>query len=362
MDLTATGRSSEALVADMRRRVRGLSAGDRLPTVRELMRDYRVGQTVIDKALTILRQEGLIESHVGRGTFVSGASRARAGVYCYLVGRLGPDRPLGDYPVYTQVLEGMEQEASAGGRHVIFSQYDPEAVSAGRLPAAMVDRSRVDGAVLVQERDREVRRVLASAHVPMVSALEDGEDGIPAVVPDDVAIGRMVVEHLVGLGHRRIACIGGPLEWTWSRRRFEGYCQALGAAGIAVAPELVVHTGVIDYRGREAVEGLWSRGAAFTAVIVMADALAPGVMAALSERGLRVPDDVSLAAVNDLLPAYRAGAFPAVTSVRIDFREIGRECVRRLDRLCRNGGGEGGDVWAPSELVVRESTGKANEG
>lgn len=170
---------------------------------------------------------------------------------------------------------------------------------------------------------------------------------------------RRLTEHLLSLGHRRIGYVTGPLDRSTTRHRLEGHRAALTARGLAAgsAPDggtdpLVVPGGYDRASGYDAAQELLRRDAGITAIVAANDTVALGVCAALRDRGLRVPDDVSVAGFDDL--PFSADASPALTTVRIPLQEAGARAGRLV--LGRLPAPPGGVATIATELMVRAST------
>ncbi|MFH8792473.1 LacI family DNA-binding transcriptional regulator [Streptomyces sp. NPDC017941] len=178
--------------------------------------------------------------------------------------------------------------------------------------------------------------------------------------PDAVALtfdnrggGRRLTDHLVGLGHRRIGYVAGPPERTTTRHRLEGHQEALAAAGVADDPLLTLH-GPYDRRsGYDATLELLRREPRLTAIVAANDTVALGACAALRDRGLSIPGDVSVAGFDDL--PFSIDAVPALTTVRLPLYEAGA----RAGRIATGREEEppGGIATVHGELMVRGSTG-----
>jgi DNA-binding LacI/PurR family transcriptional regulator len=206
--------------------------------------------------------------------------------------------------------------------------------------------------------------------------------GWPCVRIDDVLAARTATEHLLALGHRRIAHISGDdsdeLAFTTHLDRRRGYREALLAAGITPDPRLDIEAQFTVHGGRRATEELLRRGVPPTAIFAACDEMAMGAMARLRQAGLRVPQDVSVIGVDDHSLAAVVGlttvAQPAAEQGRLaaamlldpldgTTRGIGAGLVtRREPGLANLGGTEPASqpaelVILPTRLVVRESTG-----
>ncbi|UZJ31313.1 LacI family DNA-binding transcriptional regulator [Streptomyces endophytica] len=158
--------------------------------------------------------------------------------------------------------------------------------------------------------------------------------------------------HLIALGHRRIGCVAGPAGRTTTGERLAGHRAALAAHGIEDAPRRVVHGAYDRGSGYDAAVELLRRDSELTAVVAANDTAALGVCAALRDRGLRVPEDVSVAGFDDL--PFSADAAPALTTVRLPLAEAGARAGRLVTG--REERPPGGRATLPAELMVRGST------
>ncbi|MFH8606478.1 LacI family DNA-binding transcriptional regulator [Streptomyces sp. NPDC018029] len=173
-----------------------------------------------------------------------------------------------------------------------------------------------------------------------------------ALTFDNRGGGQQLTEHLLSLGHRRIGYIAGPEERTTTRHRLEGHRAALAARGIADDPALTVH-GPYDRRsGYDATAELLRRAPDLTAVVAANDTVALGACAALRDKGLRIPDDVSVAGFDDL--PFSIDAVPALTTVRLPLHEAGARAGRIA--MGKEKAPPGGVATVHGELMVRGST------
>ncbi|MFJ2742017.1 LacI family DNA-binding transcriptional regulator [Streptomyces sp. NPDC087440] len=168
---------------------------------------------------------------------------------------------------------------------------------------------------------------------------------------DNRAGARRLTEHLLALGHTRIGYVAGPAERTTTRHRLEGHREALAAAGVADDPALVVHGSYDRATGRAGARELLAAAPDLTAVVAANDTIALGVCAEARERGLRIPQDLSVAGFDDLPSA--TDAVPALTTVRLPLYEAGA----RAGALAAGVHAAGGVEVVPAEVVVRGSTG-----
>ncbi|OON72528.1 LacI family DNA-binding transcriptional regulator [Streptomyces tsukubensis] len=176
--------------------------------------------------------------------------------------------------------------------------------------------------------------------------------GLVALTFDNRGGGRHLTEHLIGLGHRRIGYIAGPRERTTTRHRLEGHRDALAAHGVEDDPLLTVHGPYDRASGHGATLELLDRARDLTAIVAANDTVALGACAALRERGLRIPDDVSVAGFDDL--PFSIDAVPALTTVRLPLHDAGAWAGRIATG--RESPPAGGIATVQGELMVRGST------
>jgi LacI family transcriptional regulator len=214
-----------------------------------------------------------------------------------------------------------------------------------------------DGAIILlpEESSAELRALKAHGY-PFVVAdpREPLDDGIPVVSAAHSAGAKAAVEHLLRLGHRRIALITGPRGWTSTEERLGGYQTALAAAGVLPSAELVAAG---DFRiggGRVAATALLELPHPPTAIFASNDNMAIGALQVARERGLRVPEDLSVVGFDDSESA--AIVTPALTTVRQPLAELGRIAVSLLSRLIEGQRVEALRIELATKLVVRDST------
>ena len=173
----------------------------------------------------------------------------------------------------------------------------------------------------------------------------------PSVVIDQREGGQLSARHLIDLGHRRIAEISGPLAWNDAYLRHEGFLEAIERSGLAPGPSVESDWSALG--GFRSTIRLLERHGLPDALVIGNDQMALGAIHALKERGLRVPDDVSIVGFDDV---PEAGFFdPPLTTVRQDFSALGRRSAEYLIRLIEGDGEPEGQVVLPPELVVRRS-------
>jgi LacI family repressor for deo operon, udp, cdd, tsx, nupC, and nupG len=266
-------------------------------------------------------------------------------------------------PYFAELASHLTDAADERGFTILIDETDGDADREARAARGLRHHG-IDGLVLSPLALDPVSIAAAARDTPMVLL---GERELPPSVDhvaiDNVAAAREATEHLLGLGRRRIATVGGPLDDRESTGslRLDGFRAALVDAGL-FDESLVVRTRRLQrHNGVEATERLLAAPRPPDAVFCFSDMLAIGVMHALRLRGVRVPDDVAVVGFDDVAEA--AYANPTLTSVHLDRRRIARAAldilVGRLDGAAAQGAGR---TMIEHRLVVRESTGGRPDG
>jgi len=262
---------------------------------------------------------------------------------------------------HTEVLQGVVEAATEAGVAVVVSVRPREQPSSGaNRPAAwargLAAAGRQGAIVVTSELTAAELRALTRARMPVVviDPLNLPSAQVTSVGSTNFAGGLAATQHLLDLGHRRIAYLGGPAAAACNQARMHGYRGAMDAEGAPV-PDEYVRTGRFSYEhgilGGAAVLDLPEPP---TAVFAGSDETALGVIEAARTRGLRVPEDLSVVGFDDT-PLARLAA-PPLTTVRQPLRELGAVAVRTTLRLAAGEGVDSHHVELATELVVRQST------
>jgi LacI family transcriptional regulator len=177
---------------------------------------------------------------------------------------------------------------------------------------------------------------------------------VPSVGATNWAGGLAATDHLIGLGHRRIGAIAGPPDYLCSRARIDGYRSALERAGARFDEALVRHGDFQHESGFVYGGELLDLARPPTAIFAGSDQQALGVYEAARQRGLRIPQDLSVAGFDDL-PAAR-WVSPPLTTVRQPLADMGRVAADMLGRLIEGEQLLSQRIELSTELIVREST------
>jgi DNA-binding LacI/PurR family transcriptional regulator len=258
-----------------------------------------------------------------------------------------------------EIINGAESEARRAGYNLLLFSTLME-IEHERTSIAAISRRQIDGLIfhpihhaLLQD---EINLIMRTGR-PVVIL---GQHAIPEL---DTIIGgydegaRLVMDHLLALGHRRIGYIHGVAYKGLGKERLEAYRNCLLQAGIPVAEENIVYTGINISDGYLAANELLNHRPRPTALLVINDLLAIGAMHAVIDHGLEIPKDISIAGFDDIDIARFLN--PSLTTLRVNAREIGITAVRLvLDRLA-DPERTSVLVTVPYQFIQRASTGPA---
>ncbi|MHC4915032.1 MAG: LacI family DNA-binding transcriptional regulator [Planctomycetota bacterium] len=330
--------------------------GQCLPAERELARTLGISRGTLRKGLDLLEQEKIVARRHGQGTFVlkrSARDRAAAQPRVGIVS-VTSSTP-GGY--FAAVTAGLTAGASDCDWNVTFfaRARRPEK---WRAFLDALDEREFDGLLLVSLTTRKMVEELLERWKGPTVHLDHYHPGLPvtSVIDDSRGGARLLTDHLLSLGHRRIAYVDvtDPGGNPW---RHAGHVETMHAAGIEPDERLHVrcHAGLED--GYRAGSALLDLPEPPTAILAFEHTRAAGVRRAAEERGLRVGRDLALAAFSD--PEPEGAGSPGLTCVRFDAQEMGVTAARELDDLIAGRTRPGRLVEVPVELIVRGSTGEA---
>lgn len=256
-------------------------------------------------------------------------------------------------PFYSQIAKCVETEAKARGFHVVLCNSGDE-VKQERHYLALLEGIRVDGVILTPApgRNPSLKRLVEGGTAVVQLDRTAGGVKSDAVLVDNEAGAAAAVEYLVDHGHERIGILGGPHNITTGKRRFDGFVRALQAHGITPCSELVR---VGSFQREHAIEDVRALlDAAPTAIFAANNILAEACVLALVERGMRVPDDMSIVAFDDT-PWMRM-VNPPLTTVRQPTADMARTAVELLARRLEQAGDRGPQtVTFDPQLFLRGS-------
>ena len=289
------------------------------------------------------------------GYVPNGLARALTSRKTGVVGLMVPD--VGN-PFYAPVVRGAESIARRAGFRVFVCNSESNLAYEGEYIADML-RQRVEGLLIAPVGDESRAHLLRLEHHRIPFVLVDRTvSGVECdvVQGDSVGGARRLVEHLISLGHRRIAIIAETLAVSTARDRRRGYQDALAAAGIPFEPQLLFETTVDVAGGYQAMQAFLGLGQRPTAVFATNNLTAVGAVKAIREHGLAVPDDIALVAFDDI--EHVAILWPFLTVMPQAPETFGAIAAQLLmERINGRSSEQRRVVIIPSDVIVRESCG-----
>ena len=256
-------------------------------------------------------------------------------------------------PVFAEILDGVESEVRRHGYStmLITGGADPEVEKSG-LDKLL--EFQVEGLILISHRlpPADLRSIAAEVPTVVVTRRDITGSRIATVSNDDLAGATIAVEHLVGLGHRRIVHLSGG-DNPISRDRAEGYRRAMNAAGLA-AHESVVVGSLTDSGGYAAARAALTVRPRPTALFVANDIAAVGAIAAAQDLGLRVPQDVSVVGYDGI--ALGALRMLSLTTVAQPLTQMGSLAATRLFDRIERPAARAQHLTVDASLIVRGTT------
>ena len=276
-------------------------------------------------------------------------ARALTTNHSYLIGIVVPDLM---HSYFAEICRGVESQARPVGYQNLICSTDEESRKEKDEIEALL--SRTDGLIvasaLAASEVKFYRRLLSDgANIVLIDRVLDGLR-CSAVTTDDVEVGRLATEHLIKLGHKKIGHLRGP-DVSTSLKRLQGYREAVGRARLK---PLVRECGFTESDGRTAMQQWIAKGDLPTAIFAANDPAAIGAMDALSEAGLRVPEDVAFVGAGNI--HYGDMLRVPLTTVSWSKSAMGQEAAGLLLNLI-DGKKKVRKITVPPELIIRRSCG-----
>ncbi|HOG45768.1 MAG TPA: LacI family DNA-binding transcriptional regulator [Anaerolineae bacterium] len=261
-------------------------------------------------------------------------------------------------PILDRFLQSMAEAATRHGYHIL-ALPAPSISNEVEVYRELVRTNRVDGLILSATNRNDPRiRYLLDERFPFVAFGRSNPEWDFAWVDVDGSAGlRLAVEHLLALGHRRIACLAWPASSLTGQHRLEGYMQAMAAAGLAVDSSWMVRVVENDYEGAyQATRQMLAMGEGRrpSAIACVSDLIAAGALNAATDMGLEVGRDVAVAGFDDAPIAHYIR--PPLTSIRQPLAEVAERAVQMLLALVHGELPAERQVLLEPQLIVRAST------
>ena len=308
------------------------------------------GSPLVKEETRRLIQEKARELNFKPNALARAMATKRSGIIAYLMYRKNP--PYAAHTFFGPVLDGAIEEATARNCHIILS-------AANDIEHTFDEhfiQDSIDGALLNSFYPDEVIREFEKRGIPLVVINDYVESrNNPFVVDDNYNGSCAVMEHLIrDRGHRKILHMTESLLHPSFRARYQGYLDTFRKYDLPVYREPVHAAHTTFEEGQAVMEEVLKGKEIPTAVFAVTDSLALGVIRAVRQAGLRVPQDIAVAGYDDIEPA--AMSDPALTTVSVDRRGIGRLAVQALMEQIAQPDRPSRLITVENRLIIREST------
>ncbi len=340
-----------------------MEAVPRKPTIRDVAHAARVGIGTISRVLNSSSQvsrktRARVLEAIRRLKFRPNAQarrilKRRAEMVCFLLSNR-------DFlhPFHARILQGVESYARRVKQHVLFAalHYSPKTPSDRiDLPPVLQERGLIDGLILAGTIYPNLLRKIESVHMPFVAFSNnvvgiDDEQQFDQVGFDDFNATLHATRHLISKGHRQIV-FAGDISYPWLQRRFEGYRQ--GMRENKLKSELISVRNALSFGdfGQRSAERILSKSSRPTAVVAGNDEIAYGLWRSMCQRGVKVPDQISLVGFDDREEAVLMD--PPLSTVRVNKEEIGETCMKMLLERLHHPQMAFSQRVLPTEFVIR---------
>src|ERR671911_1248732 len=313
-------------------------------TLRDVARVAGVHPATVSRVLKAAGELGYQPNSIARGLKTNRS---------YTIGVLIPDLT---NPLFPPILRGIEDCLETAGYTPLIANTDNDP-ERELLDSQTMRARQVDGIIAATaRRDHRLHDALLEAGIDLVLVNRRQEElPVSSATADDRMGMRLSVEHLLSLGHSRIAHLAGPLDYSTGLDRHEAFHETMRAAGLEPDPSLVlVAEAFTESEGARLCGELMADGRQFTAVAAANDLLALGCYDVFAERGVRCPEEVYVVGFNDM--PFAARFSPPLTTIHIPHYEIGKAAAQLMLERLQDADSQPRDIRLEPSLVVRDST------
>lgn len=296
-------------------------------------------------------REHVLQVAADLGYVINRAAQKLSGGRSHIIGVIATDL---ENQYNSSLVAGATEAAwEVGYETLVYQHVEREKRPSGSVMQML--RQISDGVIAVLPLEFGYLGELASINIPVITVDHRGEHAeFPSITTDCYQGAQEAVKHLLGLGHRRIAYIGGDERLASARDRHRAYFDTLAQYGLGHDPALLIPGDFTQACGFQAANRLLALPVPPTAIFAANDLSAFGAIMALREAGWRVPDDMSVVGFDDIAAA--AQFYPPLTTIRQPIRQVGRSAVNTLLALMAGLQPASPQVTLPTELVLRGST------
>lgn len=325
------------------------------PTLAEIAKVAGVSQMTASRALNNRpgvsreKREEILLIADEMGYVVNRAAQKLSGGRSHIIGMIAQLHT----PFTSELVMGVGSAARAAGYELLLYSL----VGSDRRPPSSVMQllqQFADGVIALLPYEFDYLNTLAVSRVPVVTVDHQAETPeFPSIVGDSYQGARQAVRYLAELGHRRIAFVTGNERLASARDRRRGYEDTMQQLGLSYSPEMIAEGDYMQKAGYNAAYRLLALSPRPTAIFAANDISALGVVSAIREAGLKVPDDISVIGFDDIPLASQV--HPALTTIRQPTQQMGRSAVNTLLALIVGLEAPSPLITLPTELVIRAS-------
>lgn len=335
------------------------SAGDVLPSERELMAYYKVERITIRKALDLLVNDGLVEKIAGYGTKVKDYSlkydRNQCKNILFFLPNSNDQANIFSRPFNTLLLSNIENECKNKDYSLIYSTLsdDDDLMS-------IVKKNQASGIILVSNINENQLKEAQHMQIPTV-LVNNYHQGFTSVVVDSEKGAFFATNHLLELNHKHIAFIGGMEGYITHDERLQGYKEALYEVGINWREQIIENGNWTYDGGYDAMIRILKNNTDSmpSAIFVANDIMAFGAIQAVRNNGMNVPNDISFAGFDDIENDMYFSE--KLTTIRVDIKSIAMVACQTLFNNIEKNQTFNMKIVIPVELIVRNSTKRFEE-
>lgn len=339
-----------------------------MATIMDVAREAGVSRSTVSR---VLNNRGEVDAETSQRVraaiakldyFPNASARALAKQKTDTIGVMLAD--LSD-PFYERMIKGIQQVADQHHYSVAFYNSRDDLTDHRNIVSSALRGNRVDGLLIVGsyigDSDTVLHLISSGLPIALIERYTD-HPSVPCVVCDNVGAAKIATKHLLNMGHTRIGCITGRLDFQSGIDRLMGFREALAEHSVSIDEELIIQGNFQNNCGYRAMLRLMEMSNPPTAVLASNDMMAIGAIRAASELGIGIPEDVAIMGFDDI--TFAAMIHPQLTTMRQPLFKMGSFAAEQLIHVInhghsttRNEGTIGAKEVLQAELVVRKSCG-----
>lgn len=329
----------------------------RLPSERQLAQKYKVNRLTLRKSLDILANEKHIYRFGAKGTFIGQPSGSMKAARCKTIGFLLVNRDIFDEH-HSKTILALEKAVKGHNANMMLFTINSEKEE-GSMLSELALMKNLDGVLVSGLVTAKIIKALKRLNIPLgllgqLVYADPIEECVDRVIVDSIKYSYMATQYLIDGGHRRIALLNGP-SYRWFLNIYQGYMKALLNAHIEYDERLVRKCEQdTSEKGYDAMKQILELGSGMpTAIFAANDRIAYGAIDAIKERGLTIPDDISIIGNGNYEDSkYRR---PPLTTIEIERGKLVGMALDMLFKRMRNNSGRAQIKYAPFNLIERAS-------